>query len=53
MAFVVCLSILGFIMLINMSTGYQHLYIRDEPLSYMHVEDFRFKKKRNQMTVKM
>ena len=52
-ACVVCLSVLSFILLINMSTGCRHLYIRDEPLSYMHMEDFRFKKKGNQVTVKM
>lgn len=52
-AFVVCLSELSFIMLINVSTGCHHLYIRGEPLSYMHMEDFRFKKERDQITVKM
>ena len=45
-AFVVYSSVVSFIMLINMSTGRQHLNIRDGPLSHMHVGDFRFKKKK-------
>lgn len=45
-AFVVYSSVLSFIMLISMSTRCQHLYIRDGPLSHMHVGEFRFKKKK-------